>query len=519
MADKFDIVSTINSAGAPITMTEIGAALQVTAQTLGAQMARLKKDKFLNEIEKDRYVLSEKGIAWMEGEKVKARRTLGVLPKAVGGGTESPPPPAGPEDPEDPGDSERQHPVVGTPETKTSDPSDENIMSEASAGLTDYNLFFKTGIRLGAEKELSAVITEHVWRGGSYEDIDWVWKALSSMQVRRDIAKRWWESWRSHLMQSANPELAAKVAAQSKPPEDSPNLGGAVDDQPAVKAFLEKRKAWTHILIDDVPTFVGEGKGDMTYEDAKSLAEVRATAKARGVPAAGAAVTSPDDVLERQIKLLTALASIIKGDGSGTPKSYLVTPSDEGGPAEIREIEPGQPIVAPAPRNQPAPTKTWVVNEEDGTTQEIDPGKPFVIIRKEKAVVPADGGGKPGSFFFLNPATQSIESWDPSKGPFMMPRPAPAASSEPVVNMGIGPDGKQVMFNLSTYFALEEHKEKLAQKRESFEMKQGLVKDARALMSRGIKAFSRMSGEEEEGFGELPPPVVPPGGADGGSES
>ena len=91
-----------------------------------------------------------------------------------------------------------------------------------------------------------------------------------------------------------------------------------------------------------------------------------------------------------------------------------------------------------------------------------------------------------------------VEQWDPSKGPFMIPQADEApASKQPVIQLK-GADGELMNLDLSTYFALDEHKEKMKQKREGFEMKQGLAKEAKTLLSKGIRAFSHMAGESEE---------------------
>ena len=392
------------------------------------------------------------------------------------------------------------------------DQSTEKFQSEVDAGLDDFNVFYQLGLQVGVEQKLCQVVARHVWKGGRYDDLVWVRKAFGEMVVRADLADRWWQAWRTHLGADVKGELITKMrkegANSEKPIEDDSGQNGSA----AARNMEDFKKTLTHSIIDDVPKFMGEGEGDMTYEDAKKLCEIRAASKAKAGTVATVTPAQPVDPTMQALKILETLVPLIKGDGTGRPKAFMVTPSEDGGPVEISEIDPDKPIVAPSPRVQQIPGRTFVV-EEDGVVTEVDAGKPYVKIVKEKALVPSGGqGGAQNGFFFFNPRTRMIEQWDPSKGPFMIPQAdEPPASRQPVIQLK-GADGELMNLDLSTYFALDEHKEKMRQKRDGFEMKQGLAKEAKTLLSKGIRAFSHMAGESEDELLETETDLSPESG-------
>lgn len=514
MTEKIDIVTTIFQSKEPVTLTEIARFLNVQAQQIGQQVNRLKKDGLLDETEKDRYILSDKGEEWLAKEREKAQKLLSSRPSSIGTGS-SVEKESGEDEPlDEEEDDGAGGPTVGAGQTSESNTPTRPLPSESDAKLTEYDFFYQLGVQLGIDPNFSGIVTRHVWNGGKYDDLEWVHKAFGEMQVRPDIVTRWWNAWRSFLNRKVAPELITKIRKEGSNPEghiedDSGQTGNGVQ-----KNIEELRKSFTHIIIDDVPVFVGEGNGNMTYDDAKRLCEMRTAAKARGAAAVQANPPPPQNTLADQINLLKALAEIVGGNGNNKGKSYLVVPGEEGGSAEIREIEPGQPIVAPAPVAQQAPGKTFLI--DNGEVTEIEPGRPYVKIIREKDQNSGDnpGGGGRRPILFLNPNTNMIEEWDPSKGPIMVNKPPTQESSQPLIQM-TGLDGKPVNLSLSTYFALEEHKEKMQEKKESHEMKLGLTKEFKNLLSKGAKAFAHMSGEdtEEDENLSLPPPTIESGGA------
>ena len=498
MPDKIEIVTTINSAEEPITLSEVAKKVHTTASSMGPQMARLKKEGLLDETDTNHYVLSDKGKEWLQNEMDKATKLLKSTVPAAGMGDRKKPETPEDEPPEGEEDIAAGTPPVGNPRMQDQDQSTEKFQSEVDAGLDDFNVFYQLGLQVGVEKQLCQVVSRHVWKGGRYDDLVWVRKAFGEMVVRADLADRWWQAWRTHLGADVKGELITKMrkegANSEKPIEDDSGQNGSA----AARNMEDFKKTLTHSIIDDVPKFMGEGEGDMTYEDAKKLCEIRAASKAKAGTVAAAMPVQPVDPTMQALTILEKLVPLLKGDGTGKGRTFLVKPSEDGGEPVVQELDPDQPIVAPAARVQQIPGRTFVVDNESGDITEVEAGKPYVKIIKEKALVPSGQGGPQSGFFFYNPRTHGVEQWDPSKGPFMIPQADEApVSKQPVIQLK-GADGELMNLDLSTYFALDEHKEKMKQKREGFEMKQGLAKEAKTLLSKGIRAFSHMAGESEE---------------------
>ena len=86
MPDKIDIVTTINSADEPITLSEVAKKLHTTASSMGQQILRLKKEGLLDETDTNHYVLSDKGKQWLQSEVDKAAKVLKSTVPAAGMG-------------------------------------------------------------------------------------------------------------------------------------------------------------------------------------------------------------------------------------------------------------------------------------------------------------------------------------------------------------------------------------------------------------------------------------------------
>ncbi len=63
--------------------------------------------------------------------------------------------------------------------------TEESERMTESAVLTDY------GVKIGVPLTQAQLIQDHVWRGGRYEDLQWVWQALTENNVKSDSVKRW----------------------------------------------------------------------------------------------------------------------------------------------------------------------------------------------------------------------------------------------------------------------------------------------------------------------------------------
>ncbi|MDD4985819.1 MAG: hypothetical protein PHQ43_08525, partial [Dehalococcoidales bacterium] len=165
--------------------------------------------------------------------------------------------------------------------------------------------------------------------------------------------------------------------------------------------------------------------------------------------------------------------------------------------ATITEIEPGTPIVAPAPRVQQVQGKTYVIDESGEQIQEAEPGRPIVIVKKEKAPPPSEAPSRSQKVILYDRDTGERQEVDPGQPVIIMPRVQAQQANQPVIQMK-DKDGNDMKFDLATFFQLEDHKQAMEQKREKHDMQIGMMKEIKGLMSKGIKAFSRMSGEEPE---------------------
>ncbi len=137
------------------------------------------------------------------------------------------------------------------------------LPSEVEVGATDFDHFKYLGKKIGVIGDLIDVTANHVWAGGDYRDLTWVWNALAEMGIRQDLMKRWWNSWRSFLHQGIPPELKDVVAASTKAIVKE-------GDSPLKKPERD------YIIVDDESVRVGEGLGDYTMQDAKDLLAIKA---------------------------------------------------------------------------------------------------------------------------------------------------------------------------------------------------------------------------------------------------
>ncbi|GAJ07277.1 unnamed protein product, partial [marine sediment metagenome] len=166
----------------------------------------------------------------------------------------------------------RQFALVESPPAEDETPPGE--ATEESLKTTEYQQFVEMGKITGVVPlALIEQVATHIWRGGDYLDLDWVWKGLTEMGIRPDLARRWFHSWRSFLHQPIPSTLASEVGGTPRP-------GG---EKAATKTEAIGKGKRDYILgSNDTPINVGEGLGDLDYDDAVRLSTVRAAAQARG---------------------------------------------------------------------------------------------------------------------------------------------------------------------------------------------------------------------------------------------
>jgi len=199
--------------------------------------------------------------------------------------------------------SEGEYVIVGPPlEEMPPGP-----LTQEGAGVTDYQQFRAIGLSIGIPEKLVDITTEHVWRGGNYKDLKWVWEALQQMAIRPDLRARWWHCWRSQLGEAIPAELKTTI------------------DEVATTGHKEGATAKDgrdYIIFGDEPVRVGEGLGDYTMQDAKELLTIRALkdrlaglASARqptgGVAQAAQGASGPTEKLS---EVITALTPFLKQD-------------------------------------------------------------------------------------------------------------------------------------------------------------------------------------------------------------
>jgi len=199
--------------------------------------------------------------------------------------------------------------------------------TEESLKTTEYQTFIELGKITGvAPLALIGQTANHIWRGGDFRDLAWVWKGLTEMGIRPDLAQRWFHSWRSYLHQAIPPGLASKTGTSLGVEEET------IAGKEETAAGKGKRD---YILSgNDTPLYVGAGLGDLDYEDAVRLSTVRAAALARGGTQGGHPAT-PGTMADDMAKVFNAVKEFIGPQSKG--KSYIVKPGEKG--YMVEEVE------------------------------------------------------------------------------------------------------------------------------------------------------------------------------------
>lgn len=338
---------------------------------------------------------------------------------------------------------------------------EKELLSDESLGATEYQQFIRLGKITGVlPVNLIIQTATHVWNGGDYTDLNWVAEAFKQMGIRRDLATRWWHSWRSFLRQpipSTAPEFVTQPASVAK--EGESTKGKA---EPGTRDFI--------LNEDDNPTYVGEGLGDLYYKDALDLSKIRGGAKVRGSgqtksespsdslaakavdkiigdmqPAPGPPIDETTKLLA-QIKALKELLGLGDKPDSTDDLTRLITVFKS-----VQEI-----VENNKPATNPNQVRQLLVDKQTGEVKEVAPGQPVIIIREN----------------------------------------APASQLTPI--QVTDRDGKPMILDLSTFIKLEEHKDKQRRDEDSHETKIGIAKGFKDLLKAATKAAAHMADEEKE---------------------
>jgi len=432
MATKKQILGVLAGASAPMARDKIGEAVGENYRKFQTQLDRWEKAELIKDEGEHKYILTDKGREEAAEEEMEE------------------------EIPDTPADGDRD---------------EDKEPTQATVGTTEYQQFMKLGKNIGVvPTALIKVTTDHIWQGGDYQDLKWVATGLQQMGIMRDLANRWLYSWASHL----------KISIPIDLPKDfkDPEARKAAEAQDTEKKAGSGKRDYI-LDEDDVPQFVGEGLGSMDYQDALALAKIRA---ARGKPAAVAA--GPSSLTE----VIEAFKSFRELQGEkATGKSFIMKPG-ENGQYQVEEVDMTKPMVMPA---APAPPQTpsYFV-DGSGEVQEIVPGKPIVIVK--------GSNGQPvqaQKTILIDKATGTQQEVAAGM-PIIIYQDRPVAQSQsPMIAMK-DKDGKDVVFDIETYFRMEDHKAKKERDAESHEAKMEIVKGFKDLLSKAGNALGNMNEED-----------------------
>jgi len=318
--------------------------------------------------------------------------------------------------------------LLAAPPEETPPGGDEEAKesTEESLKTTEYQQFITFGKQTGVVPyALIEQTATHIFSGGDFKDLNWVWQGISEMGIRPDLARRWFHSWRSALHQPIPRGLADEARVVK------------TEEEVAIKGGKGKRD---YILsANDTPIQVGEDVGDLDYEDAVRLSSVRAAAQARGGIQAGPGgqPSTPGTMADEITKVFNAFTAMMGPQTKG--KSYVVKPGEDG-LYEIEEVNEGKPTIINAPgKGNTNPPSSWLVTPE-GDVQEVTSGKPVVI---KQAAAPQS---QPAKTYLLRQTADgyATEEVEPGK-PIIINSPPPASAGMSMIPFPvIGSDGQPV---------------------------------------------------------------------------
>ena len=326
------ILEELQSQGAPMAKGDLAKAIE---KTYKIKMLSTQLDSPLSKMKKANKV-------WQDQETLYH---LGPQPGYT--------PPTAPEEPQTGSDPESPGTAV------KSDAGTEVIdATEESIGATEYQQFMQIGEHIGYRQPLIGVVARHIWDGGNFRDLNWVWQGLCQMNLRPDLRDRWFHAWRSRLGQG--------IPAFMKAEAYDPIAAATAQDRPDVK-----KGARDYIIDEDMPVRVSEGTGDFSFEEAERVLSIRA----RGASKAATAV-------QAQPMTMKDVAEIIKlfQDKDSAGKHFVVTPTAEG--TVVQEVAAGQPVIVGT--TAPPPPSTKVVDSETGTIHDVPSGEPIIVVPRSQ---------------------------------------------------------------------------------------------------------------------------------------
>ena len=452
MASKEQILEILAGESGPMNRTVLGKRLGLPTSSFQNQLDRMEKQGLLEKNEQNEYTITEAG------------RQLALA---------EPPSPA---------------------ETPLGEPTEESLKT------TEYQQFIGIGKDTGVvPMALISQTTNHIWRGGDFRDLTWVWKGLTEMGIRPDLAQRWFHSWRSFLHQAIPPDLAASVGA----PQTSTEKGAA-------KEAVGKGKRDYILGPNDTPLYVGEGVGDLDYDDAVRLSTVRAAALARGATVPGGQPATVGTMADEMTKVFNAVTAFLGPQSKG--KSYLVKPGEEG--YVVEEVAEGKPtvIATPGPGNI-NPSPSFLIDGE-GNVTEVPPGRPIVIKQATPTTL-----SPPGKTYLVRQTAEGFvtEEYEAGK-PIIINAPAPGSNLPPMLPFPVigsdgqpvyDKDGKPVYANIEPMMKWMGFQSEQRREDERHQMLMGLGQTVRENIPDGIQAILKTASEVKGGTGAKTPTASP----------
>jgi hypothetical protein len=355
-------------------------------------------------------------------------------------------------------------------------------ISEKEMGVTERDVFIEMGKKVGISKEeLIKVTADHIFEGGDFRNMDWVWKGMASMQIPKEFAMRWANRWMSYL-QRLNELMppSEEVRAMLQQPVSSNRSGEDKDKTAGLMNYILDEK--------DDPVKVSDGEGTMNYTDAMRLSIARAQAKSKN----NAGGTGD---IERLVALVQAIRDL---NPPGEPaKPVMILPGPDG-KLQVTEYNPSVPMIIPQinpPAPPPAQKVTLLVPAAGGGFQlvESDPSKPIFIPQGNAP--PANPSPQP-KYIMVDRATGQTQEVAPGAPIIIQAPQQPAAqnSMAPVIQM-LDSSGQPIKLDLASYFRLEEHKADMEQRKQSHESKMELTKQVKDVLGKIGAAAVKFAGE------------------------
>lgn len=437
MASKEQVLGVLAAASGPMSRAEIEEEVGESFRGLYTQFVSrwMKTDHLIEDVGDQHYVLTDKGRE--EALKVGEFKDIDREPAFAKPSTEEPG-------------------LAG------------NEATQESLATTEYQQFLKLGKMTGVVPlALIKQTADYIWDGGDFRDMKWVRQAMKDMDIRDDLAGRWWSSWRGKMHRPIPSDLPADLLPGKKAEGQEERKEGA-----GKKDYI--------LSEDDHPINVGEGLGDLDYKDAVDLAKIRA-ARSRGVASTG--IGSPVD---DAIKIVNLVKSHEGEKAVG--KSYVVKPGEDGS-FQVEEAEPGKPILIQASQAaKPAAPSFYV--DSDGTVKELPPGQPVVIIKEAPKAVATSGT------HYLVDQKGEVKEIAPGQ-PIVIIRESAQLQSTPIQVKD--KDGNPMVLDLATFVKLEEHRDKQRHDEESHETKMEIAKSFKSMLEKAGTALGHIvEGEEEE---------------------